>query len=288
MSRADHVDERGDEREDDDAGEHAGEYLDMQGVRVGLEGSVLAITLDRSERRNALTDEMVYGLVALFDRADQDDRVRSILLDSASGDFCSGFDLGGRGASKPRTGATQRRLPTHAHGLVSRLTTVQIPVVAAVRGYAAGVGLHLALAADFCIAATDARLWEPFVQRGFTPDSGGTWLLPRLIGVARAKEMLMLGEPIDGATAAGWGLIHRAVPTATVTDEGRALAARLGQGPTVSLGLVKNLVREGLASDLDGHLAREALALELSSRSDDFKEGMRALAEKRDADFTGR
>jgi 2-(1,2-epoxy-1,2-dihydrophenyl)acetyl-CoA isomerase len=258
------------------------------GLGVRLDGAVLRITFERPERRNSITDEMIYALLALLDRANGDERVRAIVLTGTGDDFCSGFDLSGRGGPKERTGATQRRLPTHAHGLVSRLTTVQVPVVAAVRGYAAGIGLHLALAADFCVVADDAKLWEPFVQRGFTPDSGGTWLLPRLVGIARAKELLMLGDRIDGTTAAAWGLVHRSVPAAEVAATADALAARLAAGPTVSLGLVKTLVREGLSAPLDAHLDREALAMELSSRSDDFKEGMRALADKRTPEFGGR
>jgi 2-(1,2-epoxy-1,2-dihydrophenyl)acetyl-CoA isomerase len=268
---------------------HDGDYEDRDGLRIEIDdGGVLAITIDRSERRNSLTDQMIYDLLAVLECANQDERVRAILFDSNGDDFCSGFDLGGRGGGQQRTGITQRRLPAHAHGLVSRITTVQVPIVAAVRGYAAGLGLHIALAADFCVAASDAKLWEPFVKRGFTPDSGGTWLLPRLVGVARAKRMLMLGEPVDGIRAAEWGLIHTAVPSAQVRAEAKALAAELADGPTVTLGLVKNLVREGLADDFDSHLAREALALELSSRSKDFKEGMAALADKRAAQFTGR
>ncbi len=168
------------------------------------------------------------------------------------------------------------------------LTTTQLPIVAAVRGFAAGIGLHVALASDFCVAAHDARLWEPFVQRGFTPDSGGTWLLPRLVGVARAKQLLLLGDEIDGTTAAQWGLVYRSVPAAEVDIVANELAQRLAVGPTVAIGLTKTLVQEGLATTLGSHLAREALAIELSTRSDDFKEGMRALAEKRPADFTGR
>ncbi len=268
--------------------EHENEYEDRPSLGIALDGGVLAITIDRPDRRNSLTDEMIHDLLVVLECANTDERVRTILVDSTGGDFCSGFDLGGRGGAPQRTGSTQRRLPTHAHGLVSRVTTVQIPIVAAVRGYAAGLGLHLALACDFCIAADDARLWEPFVKRGFTPDSGGTWFLPRFIGVARAKRMLMLGEPIDGRTAAAWGLIHESMPADAVSATARHVATQLAGGPTVTLGLVKNLVREGLTDELDSHLAREALSLELSSRSPDFKEGMTALAEKRDANFTGR
>lgn len=270
------------------AGTDDASYGDRPDLRISLDRAVLRIAIDRAARRNSLTDEMVYDLLDLLARAGEDDQVRAVLVTSTGNDFCSGFDLGGRGGRPERSGATQRRLPNHAHRLVSLVTTTQLPVVAAVRGFAAGVGLHLALAADFCVGATDARFWEPFMRRGFTPDSGGTWLLPRLVGVARAKEMLMLGDEVDGETAAGWGLIHRAVPAADVETVAADLAARLATGPTVALGLTKTLVREGLDSSLDAHLAREALALELSSRSDDFKEGMRALVEKRPPDFTGR
>ncbi len=268
--------------------EHGGNYEDRPGLGIALDGAILRITIDRAERRNSLTDQMVYDLIAVLECANQDERVRAILLASTGTDFCTGFDLGDRGAGRPRTGASQRRLPAHAHRLIARLTTVQIPIVAAVRGYAAGLGLHVALAADFSVVADDAKLWEPFVQRGFTPDSGGTWLLPRLVGIARAKEMLMLGERVNGTTAAQWGLVHRSVPAGDVDATAGALAHRLAKGPTVALGLTKTLVREGLDADLDSHLDREALALELSSRSDDFKEGMSALADKRDANFTGR
>jgi 2-(1,2-epoxy-1,2-dihydrophenyl)acetyl-CoA isomerase len=264
------------------------DYENRDGLGVQLADAVLRVTLDRPSRRNAITDEMIYDLIDLLERAGEDERVRALLVTGAGNDFCSGFDLSGRGGFPQRTGATQRRLPGHAHRLVSLLTTTQVPIVAAVRGFAAGVGLHVALAADFCVAADDARIWEPFVQRGFTPDSGGTWLVPRLVGVARAKELLLLGDEISGRTAADWGLIHRSVPLDEVDGVASALAQRLASGPTVAIGLTKTLIREGLDANLDAHLAREALTIELSTRSDDFKEGMRALAEKRAADFTGR
>ncbi len=269
-------------------GSAAGDYTDRTGLGLRLDGPVLHITIDRPERRNALTDGMIDDLIEVLEAANEDERVRAIVLTGTGNDFCTGFDLGGRGGAKLRTGATQRRLPTHAHRLVSLVATIQVPVVAAVRGFAAGIGLHLALAADFCVVADDARLWEPFVARGFTPDSGATWLLPRLIGVARAKQMLLLGDEIDGVTAERWGLVARSVSAPEVAATADALAGRLASGPTVALGLTKTLLHEGQNASFDAHLAREALALELSSRSDDFKAGMRALAEKRAPDFTGR
>jgi 2-(1,2-epoxy-1,2-dihydrophenyl)acetyl-CoA isomerase len=138
------------------------------------------------------------------------------------------------------------------------------------------------------VLAEDARVWEPFSQRGFTPDSGATWLLPRVIGLQRARELLLLGTEIDGRTAVEWGLGHRAVPAGDVDNVARELAAQLASGATVSLGLTKWLLQTSDEHTLDQHLREEAFAMELSSRSDDFREGLKAFTEKRDPRFTGR
>ena len=120
--------------------------------------------------------------------------------------------------SRPRVGAIQRRLPGQAHRLLPLLCTVQVPVVCAVQGWAAGIGMQIATAADFTVAANDAMFWEPFSSRGFTPDSGATWLLPRAVGMARARELLLLGRKLRGTEAAEWGLIHSAVPAGEVGE----------------------------------------------------------------------
>jgi 2-(1,2-epoxy-1,2-dihydrophenyl)acetyl-CoA isomerase len=164
----------------------------------------------------------------------------------------------------------------------------QVPVVAAVRGWASGLGLHLAVASDFCVAATDARFWEPFTTRGFTPDSAGSWLLPRLVGTVRARELLLLGRELSGAEAAEWGLIHAAVADDQVDADALAVATRLASGPTVALGLTKWLLTVSTDQSLGEQLRAEAFALELSSRSEDFREGLSAFREKRDPEFRGR
>jgi 2-(1,2-epoxy-1,2-dihydrophenyl)acetyl-CoA isomerase len=165
---------------------------------------------------------------------------------------------------------------------------VQVPVVCAVRGWAAGIGLNLALAADFTVAATDARFWAPFVERGFTPDSGATWLLPRRIGDVRARDMVLLGRVVDGAEAAEWQMIHRAVPHKDVDTVAGELVATLAGSATVALGLAKWLLHTGAASALDDHLRNEAFAMELSSRSEDFREGLKAFQERRPPEYGGR
>jgi 2-(1,2-epoxy-1,2-dihydrophenyl)acetyl-CoA isomerase len=262
---------------------------DGLGVSLGSDG-ILRLVLDRPAKRNALDDGMVAGLIAVAERAGQDEAVRAITLTGSGDHFCGGFDIVSRnaGGERPRAGSIQRRLPAQAHRLIPLLAAVQTPVVCAVRGWAAGIGLHLVLAADFAVVADDARLWEPFSERGFTPDSGGTWLLPRRIGEARAREMLLLGRAIDGREATEWGLAHRAVPAADVDAEADGLAARLAAGPTVALGLTKWLLHAAGTADLEAQLRNEAFAIELSSRSEDFREGLAAFKQKRPARFTGR
>lgn len=261
-------------------------------LRITRDDGILHVHLDKPAKRNALDDDMVGVLIDEVDAAGRDETVRSILLTAEGDHFCSGFDIVGRNAAsgepRPRIGSIQRRLPAQAHRLVPILCTTQVPIVVAARGWVAGIGLHVLAAADFAVVADDARVWEPFSQRGFTPDSGGTWLLPRLVGVQRARQLLVLGTVIDGRTAVEWGLGHASVPAADVDDAALALAQRLAAGPTVSLGLTKWLLHTSAEHTLEQHLRDEAFAMELSSRSEDFREGLNAFLEKRDPGFTGR
>jgi 2-(1,2-epoxy-1,2-dihydrophenyl)acetyl-CoA isomerase len=261
-------------------------------VHVNLDAAgVLHLRLDRPEVRNAIDDDMMRTLVDALDDAATNDAVRVVLLEGSGDDFCSGFDIVSRsrdGSSKPVAGSIQRRLPTQAHRLVPQLCTLQRPVVCKVRGWAAGIGFQLALAADFTLAASDARFWQPFLTRGFTPDSGATWLLPRRVGEVRARELLLLGRTLTGTEAQDWGAIHRAVAPGALDGECAALVAQLAHAPTVALGLAKWLLHEGASGSLEAHLANEAFALELSSRTEDFREGMHAFREKRDPQFRGR
>lgn len=274
-----------------DPGPPAPPYADVPALRVVLDGPVLRLTLDREERRNAVNDVMVDAMVAAIAASNTDERVRVIALDAAGPNFCAGSDLVAnttRSGPRPRVGSTQRRLPHKANRLIAVMTETQVPIVAVVRGWATGLGFHLALAADFCVAATDARFWEPFLARGFTPDSGATWLLPRLIGLARSRRLLMLGEEITGATAAEWEIIHAAHPPDELDRAAEKLVDRLANAPTVALGLTKWLLHTSAGLDLDRQLHNEAMALELAFRSEDFKEGLAAFREKREARFQGR
>jgi 2-(1,2-epoxy-1,2-dihydrophenyl)acetyl-CoA isomerase len=253
-------------------------------------GGILRLRLDRPDRRNAVTDDMVLALTETIEAAGSDEAVRVIALTGTGEHFCSGFDLGLRGASdeRPRAGATQRQMRFHVNRLIPTMLETQTPIVTAATGYVIGLGFNLVLASDFAVVADDARLRAPFAGMGFTPDSGASWLIPRLVGVARAKDLLMLSREITGLEAAEWGLVHRAAPERSVSAVADSLVAELASAATVAVGLTKLLVQRSLTVDLERHLADEALALELSSRSADFQEFAKARRDRRDPDFQGR
>jgi 2-(1,2-epoxy-1,2-dihydrophenyl)acetyl-CoA isomerase len=261
------------------------------GILVESADGVLGITIDRQARKGSLDPVAVRRIIEVLEGAATDDDLRVVVLTSTGTDFCSGADwvaTNAKDGQKPRPGSVQRRTPLQAHRLIALLQEIQLPVVCAVRGWAAGLGCQLALAADFTIASEDSRFWLPFTKRGFTPDSGATWLLPRLVGIARAKEMLLLGRPVSGSDAAAWGLVHRAVPESELDAALGELVAELQVSATVALGLTKRCLHTALDGGIVEAMEAEAMALELSSRTADFREGLAAFKERRDATFEGR
>lgn len=234
---------------------------------------------------------MIGTLVDALTDAAVDDSLRAIHLRGAGDHFCAGVDwvsINSHGGSRPRAGDLVRRIPHAAHRVIELVGTVQLPVVCSVRGWAAGFGCNLALAADFSVAATDAVFWEPFISRGFSPDSGSTWLLPRLVGLARARRMLLLGEKVSGTDAANWGLIHHAVAHSGLDDAAEELLDRLANGPTAAIGLAKQAMAFGQHATLPQSLAQELFNLELTCRTGDFKEGLDAFRQRRTPKFEGR
>ena len=261
-----------------------------EGVAIEAGDGVLRITLDRPEHKNALDHAAIRRIVAALESAATDDSLRVACLTGRGSDFCSGADWVATNAAgmRPRTGSLSRRMNLQAHRVIELLREIQLPVVCGVRGWAAGLGFQLALAADFTVTTHDARFWQPFSERGFTPDSGATWLLPRRVGMPRARELLLLGRALDGREAVEWGIAHQSVDDAQLDAAVAELVGRLANGPTVALGLTKWLLHQGEQRDLDAQLADEALALELSSRTADFREGLSAFRDKRPPKFTGR
>lgn len=268
---------------------------------VQREDAVLTLTLNRPRRKNALTSEMVTTLADEVTAAGADDVTRVVVIRAAGPDFCAGINLAqsnraDRGGTdpqagkpaKPRIGHLQRGFQTGPNRLIAAMEQAQVPIVASVRGWAAGIGNALALSADFVIADDSAKFWVPFVTKGFTPDSGNTWILPRLVGLPRAKEMVLRGRPIDGPTAAAWGLIGQCVAPGDLDAATGALTAELAAMATASVGFAKMLLHRNLEVGLYSALQAEGMTEEVAVRSDDFKEGMRAFTEKRDPKYTGR
>ncbi len=177
---------------------------------------------------------MIETFVAALTDAATDDTLRAIHIRGAGDDFCAGVDWVATNSEadyRPRSGDLVRRIPHTAHRVIELVHSIHLPVVCSVRGFAAGLGCNLALAADFTVAANDAVFWEPFAARGFSPDSGATWLLPRLVGLTRAKQMLLLGDKVSGTDAAAWGLIHQAVGPAGPRRQIRGTAGTTGRRP---------------------------------------------------------
>ncbi|MGB8391632.1 enoyl-CoA hydratase/isomerase family protein [Mycobacterium sp.] len=258
-------------------------------VTVCRDGAVLRVMLDRPARRNSLTQLMIGTLVDALTDAAADDSLRAIHIRSTGEDFCAGVDwVAANDRQRPRTGDLVRRIPHAAHRVIELVESIQLPVVCSVQGRAVGFGCNLALAADFTVAATDAVFWEPFVDRGFSPDSGATWLLPRLIGLARARRMLLLGEKVSATDAADWGMIHQAVSRPALEAAADKLLERLACGPTVAIGLAKQALSFGQHAALSQSLTQELFNLELSCRTADFKEGLEAFRQRRPPKFQGR
>lgn len=271
---------------------HMADSAEAEGsVTAHRDGAVLRITLDRPSRRNSLTQPMIEMFVGMLTEAATDDSLRAISIQGAGAHFCAGADwvaTTSAGGQRPRAGDLVRRIPHGAHRVIELVHTIQLPVVCGVQGFAAGLGCNLALAADFTVAGADAVFWEPFMDRGFSPDSGSTWLLPRLIGLARARRMLLLGEKVGAADAVDWGLIHQAVAATELDNTVDALLERLARGPTVAMGLAKQALDYGQHATLRESMSQELYNLELSCRTTDFKEGLQAFQQRRAPKFQGR
>src|SRR6185503_8507647 len=237
--------------------------------------------------------ELMDGLTQAVETFIRDPGVRCILITGEGRGFCSGANLtaGGSGSTgsritEGRDGPNQSLLKVY-NPFVSLVRRSPKPLVAAVNGVAAGVGVSLALVCDLVVAAESAYFLLAFRRIGLVPDGGATWLLPKLVGKARAMELMLLGEKLPAATAEQWGLINRSVPDAEMLDTAMTLARALAEGPA-SLGLTRNLVWDALDAPFHAQLEAEAYGQGDAGRTEDAGEGVRAFVEKRPAKFTGR
>ena len=260
--------------------------MNYEMIRTARDGDVLTITLNRPERLNAAPPQMFDEIGQVLDHLDG---ARALLITGEGRAFCSGADLAGRGERSVSGGdGAYQALTTSYNPVMLKLSRLAIPVVSAVNGPAAGIGCSLALAADFVVMGQSAYFLQAFVNIGLVPDGGASWMLARLIGKARATEMMLLGERIHGPRAAEWGLVYRCVDDGSVVGEAQALAARLAAGPTLALGIMRQNLAAALDSDYATALLREAEGQRVAGSSTDAVEGATLFLMKRKAVFTGR
>jgi 2-(1,2-epoxy-1,2-dihydrophenyl)acetyl-CoA isomerase len=258
-------------------------------VLVERTGGVTRLTLNRPDRLNAFNLEMHEALRDAFCRIEADDSCRAVILTGAGRGFCAGQDLAARksapGASPPDLGES---LDKNYNPLIRRIRALPKPVIVAVNGVAAGAGANLALNGDIVIAARSARFIQSFSKLGLVPDAGGTWLLPRLMGEARAKAAIMLGDPITAEQAETWGLLWKVADDDKLADESMAIATRLSEGPTLGYAAQKALVQAAATTSYDRQLDLERDAQRKLGLTPDYQEGVNAFLEKRAARFTGK
>jgi 2-(1,2-epoxy-1,2-dihydrophenyl)acetyl-CoA isomerase len=251
-----------------------------------LEAGVLTLTLNRPERLNALNAALIEALSAGIERARTDPECRAVLITGAGRGFCAGADLANRafapGDARPDLG---QALEKGLNPIIRGIRNLPKPVVSAVNGPAAGAGANIALACDIVLAAKSAQFLQAFARIGLIPDAGGTFVLPRLIGDARARALMMLAEPVGAEHAQAIGMIYRAVDDEDLMGEAHTIAARLAAGPTHALGLIKRALAASPTNTLDAQLDLERDLQREAGASDDYREGVRAFLEKRPVNF---
>ena len=255
-----------------------------ESVLAETDGGVLKLTLNRPERLNAFAGVMHERLLTELREAGNDPAIRAVLVTGAGRGFCAGQDLSDVGPA-PDLGATLERT---FNPIIRAIRGLPKPVVCAVHGVAAGAGANIALACDIVLAAQSARFVQAFIRIGLVPDAGGTWLLPRLAGDARARGMAMLGEPVGAAQAEAWGLIWRVVPDDDLMTEATSLARQLAALPTEAIRLMKQAFAHSGQNSLDAQLDVERDLQREAGHAPDFHEGVAAFLEKRPPTFTGR
>ena len=246
------------------------------------------ITLNRPQRLNAFTIPMHQELAAAIAELETDTNCRALLLTGSGRAFSSGQDLNERVLPSGEIVVPGEALGKYYNPLVLKLRTLPIPVVCAVNGIAAGAGLNIALACDIVLAARSATFTQVFARLGLVPDAGGTWLLPRLVGQARARGLALLAEPLTAEQAQDWGLIWKVVDDAALMAEAEKLCAQFAQGPTVGFGLIKRALDASEDNDLASQLELERQLQREAGSTDDYKEAVRAFLGKRKPTFTGR
>lgn len=261
--------------------------MEFERAKLDIDGNVGTLTLNHPEVMNAVSTEMIGGIMsALAEAESKKNGLRCLIITGAGRGFCAGANL------QPSGGAAGQRdagsvLETHYHPMLRKLREFPMPIVTAVNGAAAGVGMSLALMGDLVLCAKSSYFLQAFRRIGLVPDGGSTWILPRLIGRARAMELSLMGEKLPAEKALEWGLIYKVVEDAQLLDEAKKLANDLASGPTVALSLIRNMYWQSNENTYEQQLNLERQMQRKAGSSADFHEGVRAFLEKRPAKFKG-
>jgi len=263
--------------------------MDYRSIIYEKELGVATITLNRPRALNALNAEMIDELLNAVGQAGEDPEVKALLLTGAGRAFCFGADISEFSLAQGQPGqGSAGNLLLKSQRIIRLLTGMPKPTIAALNGFATGLGLDLALACDLRIAAERAKLGEAFVSMGLVPDGGGTFHLPRLVGLAKAAEMIFTGKAIEASEAERIGLINRVVPTQDLIKCAHELADKLARGPSLAIGLAKEAIWRNLTQDFDSALNFEAQSQKACLESEDHREAVKAFLEKRDPHFRGK
>jgi len=256
----------------------------MEDLQLGVDKAIATLTLNRPKTKNAITSEMWVGLREAFAAVEANPQVRVLIVTGANGDFCSGADVGHTGGGEQVSGMA-RMVPVNDAALA--LHNLSKPTIAKVDGIAAGAGLNLALGCDLVVASDRSRFSEIFARRALSVDFGGTWLLPRLIGLHKAKELALFADVLSAAEVAELGLVNRIVPAAELDSFVDQWATRLASGPPIALASTKRMLNDGLDASFAEALTAEARSQALNFTTDDVREAGLAWFEKRDTNFSG-
>ena len=255
---------------------------------LDLDGPVAVLRMDHQEVMNAVSMDMLGGLAEALDTIDEKrSEVRCVVLTGAGRAFCTGANLQGRNVQKPGRSNAGAALETGFHPFLRRVRNLHCPLVTAVNGPAAGAGMSFALMGDMILMARSTYFLQAFRRIGLVPDCGSTWLLPRLVGRARAIELSLLGERLPAETALAWGLVNRVYDDGDLMSEARRLARDLASGPTVALSLIRQLYWASPENSFEQQIDLECRSQRTAGATGDFREGVTAFLEKRQAKFAG-